>query len=83
MGRLQARLDRIKEGFKAQAPEEAQTLMGRATQELLDSDILDGVLKAGATLPAFELEDTDGSIVRSADLLAEGPLVLTIYRGAW
>ncbi len=83
MGRLQARLDRIKAGFQEQAPEEALTLMGRATQELLDSDILEGVPKTGATLPAFELEETDGSIVRSADLLAQGPLVLTVYRGAW
>ena len=34
-------------------------------------------------LPAFELPDTEGSIVRSADLLARGPLVVTFYRGLW
>ena len=45
--------------------------------------IADRILKAGETAPAFELVDTTGQSVRSADLLARGPLVVTFYRGFW
>ena len=83
MGRLQARLDRIKAAFLEKAPEEARVFFARATKELTESGILDGVPAIGSTLPPFELEDTSGTTVRSADLLAQGPLVLTVYRGAW
>ena len=57
--------------------------MGNATQALRDSGILDGIPMVGSNLPAFELPDTEGQLVRSEDLLAKGPLVLTIYRGVW
>ena len=33
--------------------------------------------------PAFALPNAAGETVRSADLLAKGPLVLTIFRGVW
>jgi peroxiredoxin len=33
--------------------------------------------------PAFELEDAHGTVVRLADLLATGPVVLSFYRGVW
>ena len=83
MGRLQARLDRIKEGFVAQAPAEALAIMERSTEDLRTSGILDGVISVGGALPAFALPDSDGTVVRSDALLAQGPLVLTIYRGGW
>ena len=83
MGRLQKRLDRIKEGFSAQAPAEALAVMLRATEDLRASGIMDRIPTVGSTLPAFELPDADGTVVSSADLLAQGPLVLTIYRGGW
>ena len=80
---LQERLDRIKAGFVEQAPPEALTVMHRATEDLRASGIMDRIPTVGGTLPAFELPDTDGQVVRSADLLATGPLVLTFYRGVW
>ncbi|MGI4748425.1 MAG: peroxiredoxin-like family protein [Janthinobacterium lividum] len=40
-------------------------------------------MKAGERAPAFRLPDSAGRIVRSADLLAAGPLVLAFYRGSW
>ena len=42
----------------------------------------DGALRSGAA-PDFTLPSADGAPVRLADLLAEGPVVLTFYRGAW
>jgi 2-polyprenyl-6-methoxyphenol hydroxylase-like FAD-dependent oxidoreductase len=83
MGELQDRLDRIKAGFLEQAPEAAVAVMSRATEDLRASGILDRIPKVGDALPPFELTDTDGAVVRSDDLRADGPLVVTVYRGAW
>jgi len=40
-------------------------------------------LTVGAPAPAFELVDVAGSVLRSAELLRKGHLLLTFYRGAW
>ena len=34
-------------------------------------------------IPDFELSDATGNTVNFKDLLAEGPVVLTFYRGGW
>lgn len=57
--------------------------MHRATEELRASGIMDRVIKFGDPLPPFALPNAYGREVRSADLLAKGPLVLTFFRGAW
>ena len=40
-------------------------------------------LRAGDRVPDFVLPDAMGETVRLSDLLADGPVVLTFYRGAW
>jgi peroxiredoxin len=57
--------------------------MHRATEELRASGIMDRVIRVGDKLPAFALPNSYGQEVRSAEVLAKGPLVLTFYRGAW
>ncbi len=83
MSTLKEALDRIREGFAAKAPESAKTIMSRATNDLRASGILDRIPKVGDMLTPFELLDTEGESVRSEDLLAKGPLVVTVYRGVW
>ena len=83
MRRLQDRLDAIKAGFAKQAPPEALELMGRSTQELRDSGILDGLPAVGDRLAPFTLADSEGQSVGSRELLEQGPLVISVYRGVW
>ena len=83
MSSLQERLDRIKAGFAKQAPAEAIAVMEKALDDLSASGILSRIPKVGDVLPAFELPDTDGQVLRSTDLLARGPVVVTAYRGTW
>ncbi|MDJ0973325.1 MAG: hypothetical protein QNJ98_02540 [Planctomycetota bacterium] len=83
MGRLQRRLDAIKKGFHEQAPAEAIEAMSRATAELQTDVDGRGLEFVGKPLPAFELPDSQGNTVRSADLLAGGPLVVALFRGTW
>lgn len=83
MSTLQERLDRIRTGFLEKAPEAAKTVMHRATEDLRTSGIVDRLPAAGDALPPFELTDSGGNTVRSADLLSRGPLIATFYRGLW
>ncbi|MEM7582296.1 MAG: hypothetical protein AAF560_02865 [Acidobacteriota bacterium] len=80
---LKERLDALREGSKQRIPQETLAEMHRATEELRDSGILDGVAKVGDTLPEFSLANTHGEPVSSAALLAQGPLVVSFYRGHW
>jgi peroxiredoxin len=85
---LQDRLDAFKADFQAgkppyQVPPAVIATMQRATAELIASGQAGRALQAGQLAPAFTLNDPDGRPVRSADLLARGPLVLTFYRGVW
>ena len=57
--------------------------MHHATDDLRSSGILEGVIKVGDRLPAFALKNAFGEEVRSSELLASGPLILTVFRGTW
>ena len=83
MSTLQERLDRIQAAFVAEAPEDVLTIMKRATEDLRASGILDGIPRPGTELPPFELSDSEGNPLRSSDLLSQGPLVVSFYRGHW
>lgn len=85
---LQARLDAFKADFKGGkapyfAPQDIHPIMERATAELVASGQAGRALKAGDRAPVFTLNDPDGKPVSSADLLANGPLIISFYRGVW
>jgi len=44
---LKDKLDRLKEGFKSKAPQDAQEIMHRATKNLKNSGIMDHVVNVG------------------------------------
>ena len=85
---LQDKLDAFKADFEAgkppyNVPPAVIEVMHRATAELIASGAAARALKAGDKAPAFTLKDPDGVDVSSVDLLAEGPLVVSFYRGVW
>jgi peroxiredoxin len=85
---LQDKLDAFRNNFEAggppfHAPASIHEPMHRATAELIASGLASRALKVGDPAPAFILHDSDGRSVSSADLLKQGPLVATFYRGAW
>jgi len=83
MSTLQQKLNDIKSNFEKKAPENTLTIMHRATRDLKNSGIMDGVAKAGDTAPDFELTDNDDNIIRLKDILAENLVVLSFFRGQW
>jgi peroxiredoxin len=85
---LQDRLDALKADFEAgrfplKPSKEALETMHRATAELIESGQAQRARKAGDTAPEFTLKDPVGQDVSSRDLLAQGPLVVSFYRGVW
>lgn len=85
---LQARLDAFKIDFEAgkppfNVPPAVIEIMHRATNELIESGAAARALKAGDKAPLFTLNDSQGYPVSSAELLLQGPLVLSFYRGVW
>jgi len=63
-------------------PASVHDAMQRATNELIASGAGQRVRRTGPA-PQFELLDSNGALVRLADLLAAGPVVLNFFRGVW
>lgn len=80
---LKEKIDAYKEGFKAKAPESAQEIMRRATEDLQNSPQMLNTVNVGDMAPDFTLKNTENVDVALGDLLARGPLVLGFYRGRW
>jgi hypothetical protein len=88
MSNLQDHLDEFKKAFESgappyNAPHEAIETMHRATAELKASGIEARALKVGDRAPSFTLFNQDHVQVASNDLLREGPLVVSFFRGHW
>ena len=85
---LQDRLDAFKSDFISgrlafKPSQDRLARMKRATDELIESGQAQRAKKAGDTAPEFTLLDPDGQPVSSRELLAQGPLVISFYRGVW
>jgi peroxiredoxin len=81
---LQDQLDRITQNTRALVQPDRLAVSEKATEDLFNTGIEDRILRAGAQAPAFTLEDAlTRKPVRSADLLALGPLVINFFRGRW
>jgi len=88
MPTLRERLDGHRQMFESggppyNAPREIIESMHRATAELEASGLANGALKTGDRAPEFSLLNQDHVQVNSADLLREGPLVVSFFRGHW
>ena len=83
LSNLQDKLDEITATTRSLVQPERLAVGERAVEDLFASGAEGRILSAGAKSPAFELPDYSGNRVRSADLLALGPLVITFFRGRW
>ncbi len=88
MATLQQQLDEFRKSFEAgappyNAPREAIETMHRATEELKATGLEERAFKVGDRVPSFALFNQDHVEVNSADLLRQGPLVISFFRGHW
>jgi peroxiredoxin len=75
---LQQQLDEI----TASIPEAIGTRIDTGVSEIDESGVAPG-LAVGDTAPNFTLPDALGQPITLADLLLQGPVVATFYRGEW
>jgi peroxiredoxin len=83
MAHLQDQLDQITANTRTLVQPERLAIGERAIEELFASGIEQRSLPTGSAAPEFALPDFSGRLVRSADLLALGPLVVNFFRGRW
>ncbi|MEV4786212.1 peroxiredoxin-like family protein [Streptomyces tuirus] len=83
MTTLNTELRTFYEARQQQIPAEIREIMQRAGQELADSGQANHALTVGDKAPHFTLPSATGQTLDLDALLAEGPVVLTFYRGAW
>jgi peroxiredoxin len=72
-----------KELIAKYVPADVQAVHARAVAGLKAQGLAACALKAGDKSPLFELPDHNGNPVSSANLLAQGRLVLLFIRGRW
>jgi peroxiredoxin len=72
-----------KELIAKYVPAETQAIHAQAVAELKQRNLAANILPIGAKVPSFELQDYNGKVIRSSDLLADRRLVLWFIRGRW
>ncbi len=80
---LAEKLDEIRAAGAKRIPPDKREVMSAVTQAQREAGIADKAIKVGATLPDFSLTNAQGVEIHSNDLLAQGPVVLTVFRGVW
>ncbi|MBK1830006.1 AhpC/TSA family protein [Verrucomicrobiaceae bacterium R5-34] len=80
---LQDQLDARKSNFEKKASEEKITEYNKGIKAVQDSGLMEKALKKGDTAPDFTLKNAVGKEVTLSNLLKDGPVVMTWYRGSW
>src|ERR1700732_1606498 len=65
------------------APPDVLAVAAAELQKIANTGIAAGAVRVGARAPDFSLPDAQGNAVTLAGLLAQGPVVVSFYRGGW
>lgn len=68
---------------KSKVPVEIRAIFQKNIAALVQSGIAESAKKRGNKAPDFALPNAKGTITRLSDLLSQGPVALTFYRGEW
>lgn len=82
MATLYEQLQKLKAKVAERTTKEFQKITAEGVQRLIDSQAIKG-LSVGTTAPDFTLPDAQGNKVNLAEMLKQGPVVLSFYRGSW
>ena len=69
--------------FRETFPDALNQLVEQGAGEISAMDIVENALKLGNLAPNFSLSDRHNKSFTQTNLLQQGPLVITFYRGAW
>ena len=83
MAELASQLLSVYDNFRNHAPEPVKQSIMTANTNFQASYKLESAIQVGDTIPSFRMQNAVGEDVSSAELLRQGPLLLTFYRGEW
>ncbi|MCW9023398.1 MAG: AhpC/TSA family protein [Gammaproteobacteria bacterium] len=82
-GVLSAQTQQLMQDFISGLSEDAQKTVGAAFEKLMQSDAGANAPATGDKAPDFELPNVRGGSTQLTELLKQGPVVLSFYRGGW
>ncbi|ORY16369.1 thioredoxin-like protein [Clohesyomyces aquaticus] len=80
---VHSELQNVLDNFSKNAPEQVRNPINRSREEVIASYDSSKSPKPGSKLPSFKLTNALGSEVSSDDIIAQGPVLITFYRGSW
>ncbi len=80
---LQNQIKKMQTELIPQIPEDALRAIMAGTERLVLSGLAEKSLQKGDKAPSFSLPNARGEAVSSTELLTNGPLVVSFYRGGW
>ncbi|MGN5151168.1 peroxiredoxin-like family protein [Aeromonas enteropelogenes] len=83
MQTLEQKIKAYDEIKQSKVPAHILAVMDQATEQLRETTLEQGALTTGAQIPDFALPDQNGVTRPLSHYLAQGPVVLNIYRGGW
>lgn len=83
MNDFQERLLSLKKRYDGNLTPKYRKVLDKAIRNLEKPEMRKQVLKVGDQMPEFELNNQLGKVASSTELIKEGPLILTFYRGYW
>lgn len=81
--KLGQELKKIMDDFSQSAPDEVKEIIETGIQTLAESDLIENAIQVGQKAPDFVLSNHLGEKMSLSNLLQNGPVVLTWYRGGW
>jgi thiol-disulfide isomerase/thioredoxin len=80
---LTRELKKLKEKNLKMVPKEISDILLKDIEINAKKGITKNALKIGNKIPMFELKNALGVTINSYELLFNGPLIISFYRGAW
>lgn len=80
---LETRLKKQRDFWESKLTAVENEIMERHINFLRESGAVDKILKKGDIAPKFNLKNQHNEIITSTDLLKNGPLIVSFYRGSW
>lgn len=80
---LQSTIEARKAEFRVKASPEKIAAYAEGIEAVVRAKIVEGAVQVGDQAPEFSLPNVRGEQVQLSEQLAEGPVVLTWYRGGW
>lgn len=80
---LAPQLSAVYDNFQKNAPAQISQTINTANSDFEYAFKTQSIIKVGDKLPSFALNDALGKEVTSTELLKNGPLLISFYRGEW